>query len=523
MTIGNIPKDIRRKPSRRGYILLGYLPTAKLDHFTNKASRRRAVANLFHACMSKIVQPMIKAGEEGVPMASGDGVVRRTHPILASYVGDYPEQLLVTCLKNWECPHCEVPRDEIGDGDALHALRNLLRVFEALDAFGDGPAGYVKACKSAGIKPVVHPFWENLPYVNIFASITPDVLHQLYQGVLKHLKQWILETYSNTEIDARCRRLPPNHNIRLFMNGISSLSRVSGTEHDQICRFLLGIIIDIPLPGGLSSARVVRAVRALLDFLYLAQYPIHSTETLTLLDDALSRFHANKDIFVDIGIRSGFNIPKLHFLKHYALLIQQYGTTDNFNTEYTERLHIDLAKDAYRATNHKDEYSQMTIWLERKEKIHRHEKYILWRLSGMPAPAPRPPGIEYRYYLKMTKNPTRKFVSFDNLGTDYGARYFRDALARFIVKENTPTLRNQQVEQRASHVSFPFRGVPVFHNIKFVGSDPSSGTLDSVHVKPASKTKQGKPVAPRFDTVLVNEGTGRDTSIKGIPPAWSLI
>jgi hypothetical protein len=28
MTIGNIPKEIRRKPSRRAYVLLAYLPTS---------------------------------------------------------------------------------------------------------------------------------------------------------------------------------------------------------------------------------------------------------------------------------------------------------------------------------------------------------------------------------------------------------------------------------------------------------------------------------------------------------------
>jgi hypothetical protein len=45
-------------------------------------------------------------------------------------------------------------------------------------------------------------------------------------------------------------------------------------------------------------------------------------------------------------------------------------TLDNCNTENTERLHIDLAKDAYQSTNRKNEFSQMTLWLERKEKIH---------------------------------------------------------------------------------------------------------------------------------------------------------
>jgi hypothetical protein len=50
MTIGNIPKDIRRKPSRQGYILIGYLPITRLDHITVAAARRRAVANLYHVC-----------------------------------------------------------------------------------------------------------------------------------------------------------------------------------------------------------------------------------------------------------------------------------------------------------------------------------------------------------------------------------------------------------------------------------------------------------------------------------------
>ncbi|KAH7904360.1 hypothetical protein BJ138DRAFT_1238613 [Hygrophoropsis aurantiaca] len=45
MTIGNIPKDIRRKPSRHAQILLAYLPTTRLDHITNQAaSANRQVA-----------------------------------------------------------------------------------------------------------------------------------------------------------------------------------------------------------------------------------------------------------------------------------------------------------------------------------------------------------------------------------------------------------------------------------------------------------------------------------------------
>ena len=76
---------------------------------------------------------------------------------------------------------------------------------------------------------------------------------------------------------------------------------------------ILGLVIDAPLPDGMSNIRLIRAVRALLDFLYLAQYPVHTDETLALLEDALEHFHNNKEIFVDLGIRDTFNIPKFSF------------------------------------------------------------------------------------------------------------------------------------------------------------------------------------------------------------------
>ncbi|KAJ6567632.1 hypothetical protein DFH09DRAFT_1081075 [Mycena vulgaris] len=328
MSIRNIPKDIRRKPSRRGYVLLGYLPTSCMKNVTNSAVRRRILANVFHVCMSYILVPLRIAGATGIPMTSGDGVTRRGHPIYPTFVGGYPEQCLVTVVKTGECPMCDVPRDELGK-ETSFPLRDLESILEALDMLDEGPTIYAQACKDTGIKPVFHPFWEGLPYANIFRAISPDVLHQLCQGIVKHLISWLKSCCGEAEIDARCRCLPPNHNIWLFMSGISNLSHVTRKEHDQISRFFLGIIVDIRLPDNLSPNRLLGAVRGILDFVY-------------------------QSIFVDLGVRNDFNLPKLHYCKHYIMYIKLFGTTDNYNTEYTERLHIDLAKDAFRSTNFKD-------------------------------------------------------------------------------------------------------------------------------------------------------------------------
>jgi hypothetical protein len=518
MTIGNLPKDIRRKPSYRGQILLGYLPTTRLEHVKNKMSRRRALANLFHSCMRKILQPLELAGVDGVEMVSGDGVVRRCHPILAVFVGDYPEQVLVSCCKYTTCPKCTIPVDKLGD-NCTSRLRDLGAILNALSTLDDDLTAYNLNCANAGIKPVSEPFWQHLPYVNIYRSITSDILHQLYQGIVKHLLSWLKEAFDPIEIDARCRRLPPNHNVRFFSKGITSLSRVSGKEHSDMCRILLGLVIDLHLPYNLSSGRLVRAVRSVLDFLYLAQMPLHTAETLEYLRDALTTFHDNKSVFVALGIRKDFQIPKLHSLQHYCPVIELFGTTDNYNTEYSERLHIDFAKDAYRATNHKDEYPQMTRWLERKEKVLQHQSFVAWHIAGRPSPLDKVPNPELHTHIKMTRYPSVRGVSFDCLVSDYGAVDLRQALTVYIAGLNNPGLSRQRLQHAAFRIILPFQCVSVFHKVKFWNEDPqgrsdAADTLDAIHVRPRTKGKTSWSPA-RFDTVLVNIDADKLSGVSG--------
>ncbi|KAG1821444.1 hypothetical protein EV424DRAFT_1472306 [Suillus variegatus] len=223
LTIGNIPKEIRRKPS---------------------SSRCRTISNLYHACMSRILAPLKTAGTDGLVMSSGDGVERHCHPLFACFVGNYPEQLLTTGVKAMECLKCDIPTEELGSNTAPFEICNLHAVLDALSRIDDSDLVFVQACREAVIKSIIHPYWEDLPHANIFQAVTPDILHQLYQGLIKHLLGWLAQACSAADIDARCHRLPPNHHIRIFMKGITSLSHLSGTEHSQICRFLLGIIIN---------------------------------------------------------------------------------------------------------------------------------------------------------------------------------------------------------------------------------------------------------------------------------------
>ena len=50
LTIGNIEKYVRRKPSARASILIGYIPVSNLESFS-KSKRQFAGYQLFHNCM----------------------------------------------------------------------------------------------------------------------------------------------------------------------------------------------------------------------------------------------------------------------------------------------------------------------------------------------------------------------------------------------------------------------------------------------------------------------------------------
>jgi hypothetical protein len=445
-------------------------------------------------------------------MMSGDGALRCTHPLFALAVMDYPEQVLAACVTSTECPSCPAKREEL-DREPTLDYRDMDGILDALEhADDDDMTIFTQMCQRLGVKPIPHPFWRGLPLVHIYRSISPDILHQFYQGNIKHLLAWIKAAYGPIELDARCRRLPPNHNIRLFMKGVTSLSRLTGQEHHDICRILLGLIVDLKLPGGHSPTRLVRAVRAMLDALHFAQYPLHSDETLSLFEQSLQRFDENKQIFVDLGIRNNFNINKLHFLRrHYIPAIKLYGTTDNYNTEYTERLHIDLVKDAYRATNRKTEYPQMTVWLERREKIFRHDTFIAWRLQGSPPSALwEPPPLLHHRRIQMTKHPSRRRISLRELEAAYGAVGIQDALVNYFVQSLNPHMTRRRIEDAMESFHLPFQSVSVYHKIKFWVWDDNNFSgrtqmLDSIHVRPAWPDQHGKEIPGRFDTVLFRE------------------
>jgi hypothetical protein len=163
----------------------------------------------------------------------------------------------------------------------------------------------------------------------------------------------------------------------------------------------------------------------------------------------------------------------------------------------------------------------MTVWLERQEKIYKHEQYVEWRLNGeeLPnIPVWSPPGLELDRERHLAKFPSKRSVRIPALIEDYGAVHFKIALARFVSRLNNPEFTAAQLERSLWDVCIPLQRFPVWHRIKYRRQDAYTtvtSTVDSIHCRPATTDSHNHPAPSRFDTALINLGDGQITGIDG--------
>ncbi|KAJ3765101.1 hypothetical protein FB446DRAFT_655722 [Lentinula raphanica] len=356
------------------------------------------------------------------------------------------------------------------------------------------------------------PFWAGFPLTDINRCMAPDVLHQLYQGVFKHLVTWVQKVVGEEELDERIKRLPPAPGVRHFPKGISNLAQVSGTERKHVSRILLACL------NGKMDPRGITACRSILHFIQLAQYTSHDKETLQYMKNELSTWHQNRQYFIDEGVRPHFDIPKFHSLLHYVDSIRWIGSTDNSNTEAFERLHIDLAKEGWRASNKRDYFPQMISFISRREKVSAFDFHKSWATKAVEHQEQKDldldestPSNEYSSaVISLAKYPKEQRKKIEAIAVLHGAPGFIGALKLFLNYNLSP---NDQLRKAdALEGRLPFTTLEVWHNFGLVPLKVLDETEKSlIKAQPLSSTK-----AARFDTVLVLErDEAESTAVQG--------
>ncbi|EUC58991.1 hypothetical protein RSOL_289920 [Rhizoctonia solani AG-3 Rhs1AP] len=377
LTIGNIPKSVRRKIGRHATVLLGYLPVDEFTEVADPDERARLKHQLTHDALGLLLEPLRRAAKEGVVMTCADGRQRRIYPIPAAFEGDWPEQCGMACAEEGGCPVCEQVYDQRSNYPNLAPRRDPNDTITALRAYfaNKEDPGELKPLR---LKPW-WPWWASMPFVNFHASIMPDLLHQLYQGMLKtHVITWSKKVIGAHLVDKCFRAMPGAVGLRHFTKGISRIpgSRWTGRESKETAKQLLTVV------AGQKSIQpgFVSLVRSMLDFTYRAHKSQMSESDLQGLERALGEFHEKKPVLVALGIHNSpkrlNRVKKLHMLTHYYLAICEMGTPDGYNTELPEHLHIIYAKRGWRASNKVCPLPQMAKFIQRYEAIRIHRMYI---------------------------------------------------------------------------------------------------------------------------------------------------
>ncbi|QRW13184.1 hypothetical protein RhiLY_12183 [Ceratobasidium sp. AG-Ba] len=377
LSIGNISKSVRRKPTKRPMIIIGYLPVDSFDDVPDDGSRQQFRADLFHCSLDEIFAPLKKASSEGVLAWCADGCLRHIYPSIAAWIADYPKQNDIACTAQSGCPKCMQRWHGRGRGGPIAPLRNQDKARQAL-------RGYrltedVGVLQRLGLKPVA-PFWDGFPELDVGRALVPDLLHQLYKGMFEHVRDWVEDLLGTVEFNRRFVEMPAAQGLRHFKKGVTRVKIWAGRESRDMMRQFLPVIVDAKAPPDF-----IRLVRALLDFSYLAHGAQLTEAELARMDEALTTFHKAKDVLVDktnkkMGIvagEGGFDrIPKLHMLGHYTQDIRELGTPDGYSTETPEHLHILYVKIPWRMSNRRNPLPQMVQYVRRLEALEIQRVYL---------------------------------------------------------------------------------------------------------------------------------------------------
>jgi hypothetical protein len=379
ISLANLDADFRAKSSNRAFVLLALLPVTK---FTCKDKKLHGVLQnrLTHSCLDFILKPLKTAASIGVMMADPLGNLRYCFTTLAAYIVDTPEAQMLAGVGGKSSPITLAAHKQFGDPFqheprvASTTLAQLDSIVETCDPWTD-LSDYVREAKRSRLNGVHEPFWRDWPLADPSSFLTPEPLHHWHRQFWDHDVKWCIRVLGCDELDFRFSILQPHTGYRHFKEGISKLKQVTGRDHQDIQRYIIGIIADA------APKDFIIAIRALLDFRYLAQAPVVDQRVCDMIQASLQEFHDHKAIILDLEARVGkgnrpidhWQIPKLELMQSVVPLIRANGAPIQWSADITEHAHITEIKDPARASNNQNYDSQICRHLDRTEKSRRFD------------------------------------------------------------------------------------------------------------------------------------------------------
>jgi Plavaka transposase len=383
ISLANLKMNFRMKSSNHAFLLLALLPVPSFIH-KNKRLRGMLGDRLVHECLHFVIQPLRTAARIGIMMSDPLGWRRFCFTPLAAYIVDTPESTLIAGVAGKTSSVTLATYKQLGDNfrheprTASTTLAQLHVVEEKADPWD--LEAYFKAASQFHLNGVHRPFWVDWAMSDPSIFLTPEPLHHWHKAFWDHDVKWCIYSVGAAELDFRFSVLHQHVGFRHFKEGISSLKQVTGREHREVQRYIVSVIADVVPPDFLI------AIRALMDFRYLAQSMQIDEQMCGKIDAALKEFHAHKNSIIAAGARRGkshvidnWYIPKLEFLQSVVPSIRANGIALQWSADGTERAHIEVIKNPSDFSNNQKYESQICRHLDRVEKCQRFDLFTAVR------------------------------------------------------------------------------------------------------------------------------------------------
>ncbi|KAG1870011.1 hypothetical protein F4604DRAFT_1881348 [Suillus subluteus] len=318
---------------------------------------------------------------------------------------------------------------------------------------------FLREAKKLHLSGVHLPFWRNWRHSNPASFLTPEILHALHKFFFDHVLKWIKQIMGH-ELDVRFKSHHKRTGVRHFSGGVSHVNQMTGREHRDIQRT---IVLTL---WGMASPGFIRAVRAMIDFIYLAQNPLHTESSIVSMTQALRDFHCNKQAILDAEARQGksgakddFFIPKLELMQSFARAIFHVGSLMQWTADVSERLLITHCKHPFeRTSRQRDFVLQIARILDREETIRLFDLYtLLSSSSSTPGQDPLINAVveEDEEIASTETDPTLAWVSNVNPAAQLslqGPRPVRNHFLKGIISDNARIAFNVTVKADRSRL-----------------------------------------------------------------------
>ena len=137
---------------------------------------------------------LLETFKEGIEIWCTNSFKRRCYPELAGLIVDYEEQVLITGIKaNMQCSICQVLPKKREYVTKSWEFRTQEWTWEQIERQRNNLAVQRDRAANEWLHPQGCFAW-NHSYVNIYAILLSDILHQLYKGIVTNLVSWITRT-----------------------------------------------------------------------------------------------------------------------------------------------------------------------------------------------------------------------------------------------------------------------------------------------------------------------------------------